>query len=248
MYKCEVCNREIFKKHLCDGKCVCTKHMHQFRKYGRFLDNISRTNNDLNDYVIEETIAKFNVYNQKNIYVASFIIDKEDIEKVKYHKWRIDNNNHIITGNCTKSHPRKELSRLILECNDESKVVDHINGNTLDNRKCNLRICTQAQNTYNKSKVSNNKSGIIGVGYNNSRHTWDPEIRWNNKRVHLGRYKKIEEAAYVRYIAENIVFKEYRNKNLDNEKLELFSKIPQQRKKDLENYTIEKIHNKSKSV
>ena len=53
MYKCDFCGRESFKKIRYGGHTVCSKHMHQMNKYGKVLDNIPRTNNDLNDFVIK---------------------------------------------------------------------------------------------------------------------------------------------------------------------------------------------------
>ena len=58
-------------------------------EYGRFLDNIQRTHNDLN-------VQIFNFYNQSNQNVGVFFIDYEDIKKVKYKKWSINQDNHII--------------------------------------------------------------------------------------------------------------------------------------------------------
>ena len=50
MFKCEICGREIFKKNRLGGYTLCSKHMHQLLKYGKFLDNIQRTSKDLNDF------------------------------------------------------------------------------------------------------------------------------------------------------------------------------------------------------
>ena len=82
-YKCDVCGRKLKKKISMYGYTLCSKHMHQIFKYGKFLDNIQRTNADLNDYVIKGDVAIFNLYNQKNVKNGEFIIDAEDIEKVK---------------------------------------------------------------------------------------------------------------------------------------------------------------------
>ena len=52
MFYCDICKRPIKKKNRLGGYCLCSKHMHQLHKHGKFLDNIQRTNNDLNDYTI----------------------------------------------------------------------------------------------------------------------------------------------------------------------------------------------------
>ena len=52
MYYCEICGREMFKKHSLQGfKCLCSKHMHQLHKFGKFLDSNPRTQKDLNKII-----------------------------------------------------------------------------------------------------------------------------------------------------------------------------------------------------
>lgn len=58
--------------------------MHQIHKYGHPLDDNPRTTKDFNDYVVEGDIAKFNVYNQRSEKVAEFMVDKSDIDLIKY--------------------------------------------------------------------------------------------------------------------------------------------------------------------
>lgn len=245
MYKCEICNRESFKKIRYGGYTLCSKHMHQLRKYGKFLDNNPRTNNDLNDYIIKNDIAIFNLYNRQNEKVGEFIIDKEDISKVKYKKWRLSHG-RVVTGNNTKKHPTKHLSHIILniDSTDYEHKIDHFDGNPLNNRKNNLRVCNQHENTLNKARVSNNTSGFIGVSKDkraNRTACWGAEIRFHNKRTHIGSYKYIEEAVYARYIAECILFKEFRNTNTDDIKFELFKTIPNKRKDDIKQYVTNKV-------
>lgn len=236
-YKCDVCGREMKKKNKCWGYNLCKKHMHQYLKYGIFLDNNPRTQNDLNEYrLLDEDTVEFDCYDKKQNVVGRFIIDKEDLEKVKYHKWRLDTNNRVITGNCTESKPRKELSRLLLDVQDKTIVVDHIDGNPLNNKKNNLRKCSQSENLCNRHFMSNNKSGTIGVVFDKNRHRWAPEIQKEYKRVHLGRYTLLEEAKYVRYIAEIICFGEYQANNNQT-----FTTITKDRKIELETYTRNKL-------
>lgn len=245
MYNCDICGREIFKKIKCNKRILCSKHYHQFLKYGYFLDNNPRSAKDYNNYVIIDDIAIFDVYNQKQVKIGEFIVDAEDVEKIKYHKWRFSYG-RVVTGNSSKTKPLIYLTHMLLDVpeTDYYNKIDHIDGNASNNRKSNLRICTQGQNTLNKVSVSNNTSGVIGVHPDKRKNrgtNWCAEIRINNKRWHIGAYKTIEEAAYSRYIAECELFGEFRNTSSDESKFKLFSSIENSRKKDIENYVLNKI-------
>ncbi len=243
--KCDICGRKTNRTHRLKGYTLCSKHMHQLHKYGKFLDNIQRTNSDLNDYVIKDDIAIFNLYNQKNVKIGEFIIDKEDLPIVKYRKWRYSHN-HIVTGLPSKGTQR-DLSHVILGVTPNGLndfVVDHINGNANDNRKCNLRVTTQGNNTINKSYMSNNTSGFIGVSYRKDRERYDPEIRIKNKRCHLGYCKTKEEAVYARYIAERIVFGEFANKKEQEKKFEFTKNLSKEKKNAIYTRVISKLKNK----
>lgn len=80
---------------------------------------------------------------------VKFFIDEEDDFLVTKEKlYVIKNNNHLYIVNSD----RKYLHRLIIGA-EKGQVVDHINHNTLDNRKYNLRICTQSENKLNSYKA-----------------------------------------------------------------------------------------------
>lgn len=245
MYQCEVCKRESFKKIRYGGYTLCSKHMHQLQKYHKFLDSNPRTQNDLNEYRVDkkEGIAIFDLYDKRQDKIGEFIIDLEDIEKVKYHKWRLSYG-QVVTGNHTNKTPTLYLTHLIMGIKetDYNNKIDHKDGDTLNNRKSNLRKCTQGENTLNKHKVSNNTSGIIGVYLNkrkNRRANYSVEIRYQNKRYHLGDYIELEEAAYARYIAQNELFKEFSNN--DNFKGIDFNRIAKARREQIKTYIQKKI-------
>ncbi len=238
---CTICNRENTRVYNLKGyKNVCSKHMHQIFKYGHPLDDNPRTTKDFNDYIIRGNIAIFNVYNQKNEKVTEFIVDRSDIDLVKYKKWRLSSLGYIVTGNCTKTNPTTWIHRILLQPKD-TEVVDHIDGNPLNNRRSNLRICTQAENLYNKSYMSTNTSNYIGVSFDKTRNQWAAEIRYKEKRVHLCRWHTIEEAVCARYIAEKILFKDFQNIFEQIKKEKLIQKLTQVQLKKVEAYVWNKL-------
>lgn len=108
---------------------------------------------------------------------------------------------------------RVVMSRLIMGCDDSSLQVDHINHNTLDNRKRNLRIVTVSQNNMNKDIRSDNTSGHSGVSFNKKSGKYVSYIKINQKRIHLGSFIDINDAIKAREDAEEKYFKEYSYKN-----------------------------------
>jgi hypothetical protein len=78
---------------------------------------------------------------------------------------------------------------------DSNLLVDHINGDRLDNRICNLRLGTKSQNHGNRGPQKNNTSGYKGVS--KGKNGWHAAIRLKGKTIHLGVYDDIDEARYV---------------------------------------------------
>ena len=76
-------------------------------------------------------------------------------------------------------------------------IVDHINGNTLDNRRSNLRVCTQSQNLMNSKKRIDNTSGFKGVSWKKSKKLWQVYINVDKKRI-LGGYFKCRLLAVMK--------------------------------------------------
>lgn len=74
-------------------------------------------------------------------------------------------------------------------------VVDHLNGNTLDNRKCNLRVCTYSQNSMNRIKQINNNSGYKGVSWHKNHKIYESRIMSNGVNIHIGSFENIIDAA-----------------------------------------------------
>ncbi len=133
------------------------------------------------------------------------LVDDEDYEKLSqmsWHAWYNKNNDafyaHHSVYNKNKIPNIIRMHRYILGMKDGGLHVDHINGNTLDNRKCNLRPATRSQNTTNTSKVrKDNVSGYRGVGkyFYNGYKKWSAKIKKDGKTVHLGYFDSPEKAA-----------------------------------------------------
>ena len=94
---------------------------------------------------------------------------------------------------CVNKKPAR-LHRLILNAPD-CYDVDHINGNTMDNRKCNLQLVTEQQNAAKGKLYSANKSGYRGVTWHMAGSKWRTQITVNGRSIHLGIYDTKEEAA-----------------------------------------------------
>lgn len=93
-------------------------------------------------------------------------------------------------------------------------VIDHINGNKLDNRKCNLRVVTTHQNNMNRSKGVKGSSQYKGVSYIASRKRWMAGIQVNNKSINLGFYKSEVNAAQAYNFAAEKYFGEFAKYNI----------------------------------
>jgi len=155
-----------------------------------------------NKYIFKEDYIIGITYNTNK----NFFIDKEDFDKIKEHCWYEAKNNYIVTK-IKKTNQNISIQNMILD-KPKNKIVDHINRNKYDNRRSNLRIVTKQQNTINKSKQQNNKSGIVGVFFDNSRNKWVANLGFMGKKYRK-RFDTKEEAHSKRKEYEKKYFKQY---------------------------------------
>lgn len=121
-------------------------------------------------------------------------VDTEDYERIASYHWHKDGAGYART-NLWNKNMKPRMHRLVLEGVSTKLHIDHINGDRLDNRKSNLRICTCSQNVMNRGPQANNSSGFKGVIFDKSRNKWRAEICVDKKRIYLGRYETAEKAA-----------------------------------------------------
>ena len=136
------------------------------------------------------------------------LIDADDYDKVKDYCWCISKGRKWEYAMTRIKNETVLLHRFIMNLQSDM-VVDHINGNTLDNRKSNLRICTNQQNCFNHAVSCNNSSGYTGVTWHRLANKWQVHIRFNKKTLYLGLFENIDDAVAVRKQAEKQYFGEY---------------------------------------
>lgn len=124
------------------------------------------------------------------------IIDNDDIELVTSSSWLLIKRSRDKFGyvRTKRNGIVVFLHRLIIEAK-KGEIVDHINGNSLDNRKRNLRIVTNSQNLMNRGKQSNNTTGYCGVTLDKRDGIYNAQIKKRGIRFHLGRFRTAKEAA-----------------------------------------------------
>ena len=126
------------------------------------------------------------------------IIDKEDKKILSTYKWHCLKTGYAATSiGGRKNKKMLYMHRLVIDAHPQIKV-DHINGNKLDNRKCNLRLCLQSENSKNRTKSSSGKTSIYkGVYRRNDgrRKCWTAKIKLNYKDIIIGNFYTEVEAA-----------------------------------------------------
>jgi hypothetical protein len=131
------------------------------------------------------------------------LVDAADYEWLTRHKWYAVHcwADKFYAGrrNCgTKLY----MHRAILDASPDM-YVDHVNGDTLDNRRANIRMATHSENQYNRGTQANNTSGYKGVALSvdnrpGRRNRWVAQIKANGKSVYIGSFATAE-AAYAAY-------------------------------------------------
>ena len=158
------------------------------------------------------------------------IVDDEDYERLMQHSWAwVPSTNSksgmgyaVRKGSKRRGEPRTvQMHREILHA-AEGTIIDHLNRNSLDNRKENLRFASVQKNAFNRSKpVMKCTSRYKGVFQRKNKKYWTARIKFNDRHVELGSYEDEEKAAAVYNFASRIFFGRYRCENQGVEELTL---------------------------
>lgn len=165
-----------------------------------------------NEYILYDDYAEIVIVSPK-YGTYKTLIDLEDIEKCKKYTWKMGRDKSRIRVETTITTNKKtsilRLHRYIIGVSNPNQIIDHITGDTLDNRKKNLRTTDKKGNGMNKGLNSNNKSGIKGVHWSDDRGKWVASIKVCGKKIFLGYFNDKEEARISRREAEIKHFKEH---------------------------------------
>jgi len=142
------------------------------------------------------------------------LVDDEDFEKLNNRKWSAKFDNHTnkfyAYGHLDKKNNYKSIlmHRFIMGF-PTNKQIDHINKDTLDNRKINLRIVTNAQNQANRWKNKKCSSKYKGVIYLSKINKWYSRICFAKKSYNIGIFNSEEEAGLAYNKKAKELFGEY---------------------------------------
>jgi len=134
MNLCEICkdDRKIFYSTKCK-QSLCVKHYMQLKRFEKIRDNTPSIPKKNNEWIKKKDhyILRIHTKNKYN----DVLIDLNDFAKVSRYHWNIISNRYVI-----HAKSKTYLSNLLLNSKDVNKKVLHIDGNSLDNRKENLKI------------------------------------------------------------------------------------------------------------
>ena len=126
------------------------------------------------------------------------IVDDDDYEYLNQFKWHIykQNRNNFYARTVIYLNKKRipvVMHRLLIKC--DGYIIDHISGDGLDNRKCNIRVCTRSENPINRRVNINNLSGYKGVSWFKPEQKWRAQIQYKKVVYHLGCFEQRIDAA-----------------------------------------------------
>jgi HNH endonuclease/AP2 domain len=138
------------------------------------------------------------------------IVDEADFEMLSVMRWRANDRGYVVTWSTRDPSSRgySKMHRMVM-LPEPGQEIDHINGDKLDNRRANLRVCTRAENNRNRSIHRNNQSGLKGVFWHSRDRRWRAKIQVDGQRLHLGNFADKADAARAYDIAATEHFGEF---------------------------------------
>lgn len=192
---CSICDNPFYSRY--NGIPCCQKHYNTAYETGDpNTDRSRKSTNSFSDcqtHFIGTTTDGFDYY-----------FDKGDYENISKHSWCVSKSGYLVANIANRV---TRLHRLIMNA-EPGTVVDHINGNPLDNRKSNLRITDNTKNVRNSIGSKRNVVGARGISATKN-GKFRARIMVDRKEIRLGIFDDLESAIEARRIAEIEHFKEF---------------------------------------
>ncbi len=192
---------------LCPGKMRVTEELQCCRSFERRREQTGRT---IPPEPPDESIRYIPLTKGKYA-----IVDTADYERVARYRWCVSGTRRRAYACCCMNGKTISLHRFLTNA-PKGMVVDHIDGNGLNNRQGNLRVCTQRQNIYN-SRPRGKASRFKGVGWDKRHNKWVAGIRYYGKNIYLGLFQDEAEAARAYDRKAYALFGEYAYLNFPEE-------------------------------
>jgi len=179
-----------------DGKPYCNKHWQGMYRNGT---TEPKQRGRTTRIVVCGEYAKIVTSKDQDIFV-----DTADVNFLNRYSWCVSKTGYAVAnigGKVTKLH------RYLLSPK-EDEVIDHMNGNPLDNRRCNLRITCQKNNSRNVAAAIGSLTGIVGVSKTPTGR-YRARITVDRKEIHIGTYETVEAATSARRKAEKKHFGQF---------------------------------------
>lgn len=153
------------------------------------------------------------------------IVDDDDYDAVvAVGRWCYSNSGYAVHYYADEFGQRKTLylhrflmQRMSREGIPPGMQVDHRNRNRIDNRRSNLRLATRSENQANKGVAVNNTSTYKGVTFNTG--CWEARIRYQGKRLYLGRFATPLEAAMMYDAASRLLYRDFAGLNIKGQSI-----------------------------
>lgn len=147
------------------------------------------------------------------------LVDDEDYEFLMQWKWHaLKGGSGVYAHRNAKPRGKKTIHVMmhrVINNTPPGMDTDHINGNTLDNRRCNLRSATRSQNMQNRKPNIKGASKYKGVSWHKQHRKWVAAIQVGKRRCHIGLYEKETDAAKA-YAEQAAIFFGHFNREISH--------------------------------
>lgn len=159
---------------------------------------------------------KYNTYKKQGAYTLVFdakgnytIVDTKLLLKIKKYYWFKDDRGYFISVTGTNHKTAIRLHNFVFGRLPKGFEVDHKNRKKYDNRRCNLRQATRAENNINHGVPKSNTSGYVGVSFSKQKNKYRAYITVKGIQISLGLHTTPEEAYRARLEAEKKYYGEF---------------------------------------